>query len=281
MRRRSLFCVPAGLILLAVPGIVVAQDTPTIDDAAVSLIARSLAATRDADSMHIKVRGTGSMPGGMDGAASLDDASIDADLDIAHQALAVQADIPSFDLSGLELRIVDDKAYLKAELLSGDGMWVETDAPMIVDLIVSMIPGGPRIANGDPAQERVEAVIRRRLGKADASAAIAGEQSCASGTCTRIHIDAPLAADTSDLFGLFGGLGSVASPGPMASGVPVEPSMTLDVLVDATTTRLDSIVMAQTSDQGDLTVTVTIGAYDAPVTVEAPPPDQIGDSPID
>ncbi|MFN8623000.1 MAG: hypothetical protein U0869_19855 [Chloroflexota bacterium] len=285
MRRRSLLCVPAALLVLALPGSVVAQS-PSPDASArpaspaVTLLAQSIDATRKASAMHISLSGTGSMAGA-DGPASLDGATFEADLDIADRAMSVEAALPSMGMPSVALRILGDQAYLKAPGLTDGDTWMTTDAGMLVDLMAGMIPGGRRILNGDPDLVRIETIIQRRLDKASGTIAIAGDQPCGAGTCSTIHIESPEAASAPSFLGLFGSPTAPASLAPLASIAPGAPGMTIDLLVDTATQRLDSVTMSQHSDQGDLTVTITMSAYDAPVTIEAPPADQVSGSSFD
>lgn len=286
MRRRSLPCVSAVVALLILPGLAVAQDPSTAPaaatDPAVTLIATALEATTQADSLHVTVTASGSIAGGPDGSTTIDDASMEADLDIAAQAFSAQATAPSLEIDDLQVRIVDGQAYLWLDNpgLTGTDEWLAFDGPMMVDAILSMIPGGRRIVLGDPDQARVETVISRRIARANATATIVGDQACAAGTCTTVRITAPLEADASDLFGLFGGLGGPAPGEPAASDAPSS-TMTLDILVDTATGRLDSVVLAQGTGEQALTITVAMSAYDEPVTIEAPPADQVSDLGID
>lgn len=286
MRRRSLPCVSAVVALLILPGLAGAQapspaPSPTRSPA-VTLIASSLVATRAAQSLHVSVTASGSIAGGPDGSTTIDDASMEADLDIAGQAFWAQATAPSLEIDDLQVRIVDGQAYLWLDNpeLTGTDEWLAFDGPMMVDAILAMIPGGRRIVLDSPGQDRLEMVLQRRLTRAEATATILTNQACAAGTCTTVRITAPLEADASDLFGLFGGLGGPVPGEPAASDAP-STTTTLDILVDTATGRLDSVVLAQGTGEQALMITVAMSAYGEPVTIEAPPADQVSDLGLD
>ncbi|MFN8622096.1 MAG: hypothetical protein U0869_15300 [Chloroflexota bacterium] len=271
MRRRPSRWVPAILLLLAVaPGTALAR-TPSAspDPAAIALIARSIVATRAATSMHVTITGSGPVAGmALMKPATLDGARMEADIDVARPAFSAEVDAPFLGWSGLGMRALDGHAYSGGGSAMG-GMWVGEDATVLGDRgILGSVPGVGMLLDGDSSQAALENAIRRKLSRAGASIALAGERSCGAGTCTLVHLEGPLSADPTGLADLIG-------PQPDGTIEPGDFAILADVLVDTATARIDTVDVTLHAPTSDTTVQLTIGAYDEPVTIEAPPADQI------
>jgi hypothetical protein len=78
--------------------------------------------------------------------------------------------------------------------------------------------------------------------------------------------------------GLSGMLPGASAAPSAAPGAPIP----VDILVDQASGRLDSVVVAFADEATgtNVTLTVTISGYDAPVTVTAPPADQTTTEPL-
>ena len=77
-------------------------------------------------------------------------------------------------------------------------------------------------------------------------------------------------------------LGSVLAGASPAPSAPAAAPIPVDILVDTATSRIDSL-SAHVTDAAtgtDLTIAIALSAYDVPVTITAPPADQVSDEPL-
>jgi hypothetical protein len=271
MRTRSVAAASLSAALLL--GTVVpaaAQDDPY------QILTQAVTATTTATSFHVLVTvdgtinaggSTGSVPLTLDGTKIEGDVSLDPLL----VSLLVDVPIPGLAISGGVIIPDDGNLYVKLALPLGsvDDLWHRMPAG---DLVIP-----PNLASPPPVED-LTAQLKAELDAAGITLTNAGDAACAAGTCTRIHLDLPVAALGDSLGGVIAPEASVA---PGSSPAPAAP-IPVDILVDKASGRLDSI-SAQVSDAASgtqVTLAVTISAYDQPVTVSAPPADQTTDEPL-
>ena len=143
--------------------------------------------------------------------------------------------------------------------------------------VLSLDIGGPSPA---PAAD-MAAKVQEALTESGAVLTNEGETACASGTCTKLHLEVPAAAITGSLDNMLPG----ASPAPSAPApsAPAAAPIPVDILVDTATNRIDSLSthVTDAATGTDLTIAITLSAYDVPVTITAPPADQVSDKPLD
>jgi hypothetical protein len=111
------------------------------------------------------------------------------------------------------------------------------------------------------------------LGRTDLAPTKGADAPCAGGTCYTLS----LKLDASDL-GTVGGGGALPSVLPVPVPVPDLSGATVDLTlhIDQATTRLsDATAAIDLGDMGDLTVQGTFTRWNEPVTITAPPADQV------
>lgn len=250
MRFRSLATasLSTALIIGAVAP-VAAQDDPA------DLLVQAAQATMNATSFHfaVTVDGSASMGESM-GGQSLSLAGTHADGDVSVNPLAVsitfEAPITGLSADGGLLIPNDGNAYLKLNVMGmASELWSkiplgEINAP-------TAIPTLPP----DAADQ-----IRKEIADSGATVSIVGDAACSAGTCTQLHLELPGDA-----------VGDVANT--EAPTIPVE------LFIDKATSRLDSVSthIVDASSGMDVTVVVTLSAFDEPVSVQAPAADQVTD----
>lgn len=262
----------SSALLLGVITPAAAQDDPY------QLLTTAVTATSSATSVHLlaEANGTLNMGEAMGNVAfPIDGTRAEGDVSINPPATSIMFEVPiqGLAISGGLIVPGDGNAYVKLALPMGS-----------VDDLWHIIPVGPisiptPLASPEPATD-MAAKLKAELDEAGATLTNEGETSCTAGTCTRLRLEVPVDAFKDDL----GGLGAVlpdASAAPDASAVAAPPVL-VDILVDNASGRLDSFQVgyADPASGTDLTLTITLSAYDAPVTVAAPPADQTTDAPL-
>ena len=271
MRARALIATSLSCVMLVGGGAAVsAQDDPQ------QILAQALQATSTATSFHFLVTADGTVNlGEMMGNTPVDITGTKAEGDISLTPLGLQLtfDVPlgGFALSGALLYPNDGSLYVKLALpmASSSDLW--NKLPLDDLSVLSLELGGPSPA---PIAD-MTAQLQEALTESGAVLTSEGETACASGTCTKLHLEVPGEALTSTLGTVLPG----ASPAPSA---PAAAPIPVDILVDTATSRIDSL-STQVTDLAtgtDLTIAITLSAYDVPVTITAPPADQVTDAPL-
>jgi hypothetical protein len=268
MRSRSLVAMSLScLMLVGGSAAVSAQDDPQ------QVLAQALQATSTATSFHFLVTADGTVNlGEAMGNTPLDITGTKAEGDVSVTPLGVQLtfDVPlgGLALSGALLYPNDGSLYVKLVLpmASSDDLWHKVPMGNLpLDL------GG---ASPAPAAD-MAAQIQAALTESGAVLTDEGETACASGTCTKLHLEVPSAALTDNLGSVLPGA-SVAPDAPAAAPIPV------DILIDTATNRIDSL-STQVTDAAtgtNLIIAIALSGYDVPVTITAPPADQVSDAPL-
>jgi len=271
MRIRSVAAASLSTALLL--GVVVpasAQDDPY------EVLTNAVTTTATATSFHLlaEANGTvnlgeamGNVPFAIDGTKAEGDISINP----VAVSLTFEVPIQGLSISGGAIIPGDGNAYVKLALPMGsvDDLW---HVMPIGDIQVPSALSSPAPSAGTAADLKAE------LDEAGVTLTNEGDASCAAGTCTRLHAEIPASA-LEDNVGALGAVLPEASPGASAAAAAPIP---VDILIDQASGRLDS-VSATFSDAAagtNVTLTVTITNYDAPVTVTAPPADQTTDAPL-
>jgi len=267
MRTRSLVATSLSCALLfGASGAVSAQDDPA------TLLAASVTATSAATSFHFLATADGTINLGESfGGAPLPITGTNAqgDVSVTPQGVQLTFAVPlgPVSLSGGLIYPNDGFAYVKLALpgASAADVWHKIQADqMLGQALGSPAPGSPDMA----------AQIQQALTESGAVLTNEGDVPCAAGTCTKLHLEVPSEALDSTLGSVLPG----TSPAPSAAAATIP----VDVLVDNATQYIDSLSthVVEAGSGTDVTLTIQLSAFNAPVTITAPPADQVTDAPL-
>ncbi|MCY7418281.1 MAG: hypothetical protein LH650_07265 [Chloroflexi bacterium] len=268
MRTRSLVATSLSCALLfGASAAVSAQDDPA------TLLAASVTATSAATSFHFLATADGTINlGDSFGGAPLPITGTKAEGDVSVTPLGVQltfaVPLGPMSLSGGLIYPNDGFAYIKLALpgASAADLWHRIAADeMIGQALGSPAPGTPDMA----------AQLQQALTESGAVLTDEGDVPCAAGTCTKLHLEVPSAALDSTLGSVLPG----TSPAPSAAAAAPIP---VDILVDNATQYIDSlsIQVVEAGSGTDVTLLIQLSAFNTPVTITAPPADQVTDDPL-
>lgn len=236
------------------------QKPPALSDPR-AIVDGALDAVGEAKSVHLEVEVTGSLAAGLGGQAAggsldLEGTTAEADVDLA--AGNVRGSFAAPALPGLDgqLIAIDRVAYLRVDLLG----------PRYRKLAGG---GGLLAALADP--RRAISELRQALDELPGPPRKAPDETCGDADCYRVTIPVPVTG----LAGALGdGLGGV--PGWPAPGGADGTGGTIDLWVRTSDLRPARLVVtADGGSQGTLTITVQLTRWDQPVSISAPPADQV------
>jgi hypothetical protein len=244
-----------------------AQDDPY------QLLAQAVQATSSATSFHVLVTADGSINLGEmmgDKPITIDGTQAEGDISVNPLTVSLTFDVPiqGLSISGGVIVPNDGSAYVKLALPIGsaDDLWHRIP---VGDLNVPTT-----IASPAPGEDKA-AELKSKLDGAGVTLTNAGDATCAAGTCTKLHLEIPASAFESTIDSVL----PMGSPAPSAAPAAPIPA---DILIDKASGRLDS-VSAPISDEAsgsNATLSVALSGYDQPLTVAAPPADQVTDQPL-
>jgi hypothetical protein len=249
----------AVLALLALVAAACGSSTPPLTDPA-EILQAGAASLGEMRTVHLRGLIEGELPldlGGAGGGAPLPlkGTTLDGDIDVVNNALAAELLAPALLNLRVNIVVVDGSAYLRAPIITGDS-WVRQPAE-----------GG---IGGDPgaALEGLSAFLARpELGPE-----MLPDTRCAGTDCYSVRFTVP-AAELRDA------LGSLGSSIPGLSGDAVgDVTVTVGVRKD----NLDLATLGLEVPMGGtkpLTITLELSQVNEPVTIEAPPADQVKDAP--
>ncbi len=262
MRIRSLATASlSAALLIGAVAPVSAQDDPY------ELLAQAAQATASATSFHILVTADGTFQMADLGGQSLSLAGTKAEGNISTNPVLVdltfEAPLGGFAITGALLIPDDGNAYLKLALPIGSASDLWSRLP-IGEL------GAPDAVPSFPPD--MAADLKTQLDQAGATLTVVGDAACTAGTCTQLHLELPASA-FSDVTGAGLPAASADPAAPAAAPIPVE------ILIDKATSRVDSVSthVVDAASGIDVTLAVTLSAYDQPFTVTAPAADQVTD----
>ena len=248
------FLLVATVATLALSACSTAPAAPALTDPR-DILTKSILALKDVKTLHLKADVGGEIKldltkSGKPTALKLDGTTAEGDIDIAGKKLRLAFAAPALLALTGEIIVLDQVSYTKISLL-GPKYTKST----------STDSGNPAAAAGDPLKLIDE--LNKFLNTPGVAPTKQADEKCGDKDCYRVSMT--LTAD--QLNGATGGaLGSAA---PSGNG-------TLDVWVQKSDLRPAKFAIAANGgDQGSLTVTVTLSAYDAAVTVKAPPDSEI------
>ena len=252
-----------------------------------SIITGVINGTTDVKSFHIKltVNGTikgaalasaaGSAAGGLGGALQgdikLDGTSIEGDVDIANQAAKLTFNVPplaalgNVPLSG-DLILVANTLYYKVTLLGPK--YTKMDLGNIGDslgALSSSLPVAVPSADASAAIADQISQMRKALTDAGVTVTLVGVDQIGGKPASHINVGIPLDK-------LNAAIAADASAGP---AMKID-SASVDIWVYTDGSRFAQVEMkGASSTLGNLDITLTLSNYDQPVTVAAPPADQV------
>jgi hypothetical protein len=250
-----------------------AQDDPY------QVLTNAVTSTATATSFHVlaEANGTLNMGESMGNIPfPIDGTKAEGDISINPPAVNITFDVPiqGLAISGGAIVPGDGNAYVKLALPMGS-----------IDDLWHIIPIGelsvPSTLSSPAPSADMAAQLKAELDQAGVVLTNEGDVSCTAGTCTKLHVEIPASAIDSGM----GGLGNLGELLPTESAAPsAAPAAPIpaDILVDQASGRLDSIsvAFADATSGTNVTLTVTLSNYDAPITVSAPPADQTTTEPL-
>ena len=238
-----------------------------------AILAAAASTTASATSVHVDVSADGPIEVGLFGAGAgaalnLRGTTASADLDLG--ANNVRATFSSPNLMGIagEMIVVDGSAYLKSTFTGPK--FIKTTVPAAGAASPSLSPS-PALSG-----------LADLLARADLQPVKGDDVPCAGGTCYTVTIN----LTSAELAALGAG---PATGGAMPSLPPIpgialpdlaDASADLAILVEQTSNRLSGIdATLHLGDVGDPHIVVTFTKWNEPVTVAAPPADQVAPAP--
>jgi hypothetical protein len=265
---RITFIVRARTVALALPVVLATlalavaacggPSAPALTDPA-EILQKGAASLGQLKTVHLRGTVDGEIAidaGGIGGGAPmpLGGTTIEGDVDVAREALAVEILAPSLLNQRLNLVVVDGSAYVKAPILTGQ-RWVRTTAGQGI--------------GGNPAA--ILEGLAAFLGRPELQPQKLADARCSGADCYAVQFAVPAAEVRAAL-------------GPLGTSIPGLSSAVGDVTVTAGIRkgdlRLGSLGLEiPAGGSAPLTISLELGRYDEPVMISAPPADQVDATP--
>jgi hypothetical protein len=237
-----------------------------------AILAAAASTTAAATSVHVDLTADGPIEfdpfgTGAGAAINLRGTTAAADIDLAADKMRATFSSPNLmNISG-ELIALDRRTYFKSTLTGPD---------YLASSIPDLNPASPA-PTGNPLGG-----IADLLGRADLNPVKGDDVPCAGGTCYSVIVHLT-AADLAALGGGPSGGGAIPSA-PVIPGIPLpniaDATADLAIQVEQTSTRLVGIDgTVHLGDMGDPHLVATFTKWNEPVTVLAPPADQVAPAP--
>jgi hypothetical protein len=265
MRRQLALLLAAGLVVLAGCG---SSGPPPIEDPK-EIVVKGVEALQGTKSVHVRVDVSGEAPLDLTGAGSganaipLDGTTIEGDIDIANKKLDLTFAIPPLlGLTG-DILVVDDAAYIRVPLLGPK--WIKQSATGSTGEVVDTA--------SDP-QKALED-IKKALDDPRVAPKKLADEKCGTKDCYHVQMTIPTDALAGEVAGALGSAVPLPSGAALPSG---SPDATVDVWVEKDTMKIAKVTIDAAMDAATIKATIAFSKWDEPVTVEAPPPDQVDES---
>lgn len=265
--RRSMLTLGMLAVVFAAAGCGGSSGTPTappISDPK-EIIARSLLAAQAAKTFHMEATLTGTIDtsslgdsgSSLGGSIKLDGSKITGDVDIPKQAAHVNVSMPTFLGLEVDLIQVDGFDYTKISLMSDKySKSPASDLPIASEAPTSSMGLHDAITE-----------IQNELDQAGATVKLTGREKIDGQDAYHVTIDVPQSAIDEAL----------GAAGSEASGVSVT-SVSLDYWVYTASVLPARFTAKAETSLGNFGMTVTLSNYNKPVTIKAPPADQIDEN---
>ena len=279
MRRLTVSLVAAVLAIAACQG----QPATLLTDPH-AILAAAAASTSSATSVHLDLAADGAVEfdplgTGAGAAVNLRGTTLAADIDLAGNRLHATFASPNLMNIAGEIISIDQTVYLKSSLTGAK--YLATSVPN------NAVPSAGTSAS-PAASSKALASLTELLARSDLKPVKGDDVPCAGGTCYTVTLH----LSKEDIATLGGGAApspgiapspDAGLPGALA-GVPLpnlaDATAELAIHVEQTTTRLSGIdATIHLGDTGDPHVIATFTKWNDPVTVAAPPADQVQAAP--
>jgi hypothetical protein len=244
------------LPLLALAGMLAAcaGSSPALSDPK-EIIAKGLEATANLKSFHLELTVDGTAKDPSSGTSiPLSGTSVTGDVDLAAKKVGA-----AFSLAGIsgEARLIDTAAYLKTAL-TGPG-WVKSD-------VTPTASSDPLAALGD-LKASIEKV-RAFLDRDGVESRLLDQATCNDRAC--YHVKVTISPELLDTTAADAGQSSMAPSTLLPDG------LALDLFFDREKLYLSRVAVDLTGSKvGDVSAALAFTKFDEPVTIDAPPPDQV------
>lgn len=224
------------------------------------ILTKSVATIQKAKTFHFDATVDGTLNIDMFGAGegteiALEGTSAQGDLDLAGKNMRITAAVPAFLGLRAEVIVVGEDTYTKTSL-SGAKFKKSSTSSSAEELPVDATD--PTKALGDFATFLAKPEIAPTKGP---------DVDCGNATCYQVLVE--LTADE---------LAALSSPAPSAtaSASPFEGTVNITVTINKSTLQLYSITADMTDPkQGELSLVATFTKWDAPLTISAPPAEEV------
>lgn len=249
--------VPAGP-LLTDPGQILAKSLSALNDARTFHLDGTLSGTLEADLTN----------SGTDSAIDLKGTGLTADADVPNERASLSISVPALFALKVDYVQIGPDTYSRNSL-SGQ-TWTHTSQAADASSPPSAIPTPRRILGGSPPPPATPAASLDLVGQISAGLANlpnpptkGADVACGSKTCYSIGIIIPLGG------GADAGLGL-----PLPSDASATATVTLSIEQD-TLLPVHAVALINGGTNGTFDLTLTLSKFNAPVTISAPPPDQV------
>lgn len=256
-RPLALAALAVGLVLAGCGG----PTAPAMTDP-VQILQKGAASLAALKTVHLRGTADGQLAldiGGLGsgGPLSIDGSTLDGDIDVAGKALSIEANVVSLLSLKVDLVAVGGSTYLKAPILTG-GSWVRQPATGSV--------GG---IGADPSA--FLSGLSTFLARKDLAPKKLSDARCAGADCYEVQFTVPAAE-------VRAALGSLGSAIPGLSGEAIG-DVTVTAGVRKDDLRLGTLGLSiPTAGAKPLVIAIELSKYDEPVTITAPPADQVKNS---
>jgi hypothetical protein len=264
--RRARSALAAALAAIALAVAACGSSTPPLDDP-VEILQAGAASLGELETVHLRGAVDGEVAldvGGIGGGAPLplDGTTLEGDIDVAGEALEFELLAPALLNLRLNLVVVDGWSYLKIPLLTGQ-RWIRQPAGEGTD----GSGGGP---GGDPGA--LLEGLAAFLAQPELEPEKLPDTRCTGTDCYTVRFTVP-AAEVREA------LGSLGTSIPGLADAVGDVTVTAGVRKD--TLQLATLGLDIPAGGGaPLAIRLELTKYDEPVTITAPPADEVDDAPI-
>ena len=239
------------------------------------ILARSLTALNDAQTFHLVGSLTGTLEAdltnsGTDSAINLNGTSLTADADVPNERASLSISVPALFALKVDYLQIGSDTYSRNSLAGSS--WTHTSAAADASTPPSAVPTPRRIGGASPtpaapptpvASLDLVAQITAGLDNLPNPPTKGPDAACGLKTCYTIVLDVPLNSGDDTGLGL-----------PLPSGASASVALTLSIEQD-TLLPVQAVAVIDGGANGTFNLTLALSKFNAPVTISAPPADQV------
>jgi hypothetical protein len=251
-----------------------AANGPGLTDAK-EILARSLTALNDAQTFHLDGTLTGTLEAdltnsGTDSAIDMKGTSLTADADVPNERASLSISVPALFALKVDYLQIGPDTYSRNSL-SGSS-WTHTTQVADASIPPSAVPTPRRIGAASPSpvalptpEASLDLVgqITAGLDNLPNPPTKGTDAACGQKTCYTINLNVPLNSGDDTGLGL-----------PLPSDASASVAVTLSIEQD-TLLPVQAIALINAGANGTFNLTLNLSKFNAPVTISAPPPDQV------